>query len=60
MTVNTRRQLRTQDLYVLMSQACQVFHVRDGHDPNKVVAVKTQLRHHYDVPEKETFEEDAL
>lgn len=43
-----------------MSQACQVFHVRNGHDPNCIVVAKTQPQHHFDVPKKETFKEDAL
>lgn len=61
-SVNTRYKWNTSEPFVLMSQAQQVFYVRDGFDPHWLVVVKTHSRHQYDVPENENTEvdEDAL
>uniref|UniRef100_A0A803NAU5 DUF4218 domain-containing protein n=1 Tax=Chenopodium quinoa TaxID=63459 RepID=A0A803NAU5_CHEQI len=48
-SVNTKRKLQTHEPFVLACQAQQVFYVRDGFDPNWLVAIRTQARHSYDV-----------
>lgn len=57
-SVNKRCHLRTNEPFVLMSQAKQVFYVNDGFDPNWLVVVKSQPRHHYNVLEKEIVEDE--
>lgn len=57
-SVNTRLKLRTNEPYVLLSQARQVFYVVDGNDPKWLVVVKTEPRHHYDMA-KEKAQKDT-
>ncbi|XP_074278569.1 uncharacterized protein LOC141602161 [Silene latifolia] len=58
-SVNSKKRLHTTEPFVLMSQAEQVFYVKDGIDPNWLMVVKTHPRHHYDILEKEQCENDG-
>ena len=49
-TVNSRRKLKTNEPFVLASEARQVFYAKDGFHPDWLIVLKTQPRHHYDVP----------
>ena len=40
--VNSKRKLRTNEPYVLASQAQKVYYVKDTKDPNWLVVVKTK------------------
>ncbi|XP_021739803.1 uncharacterized protein LOC110706214 isoform X4 [Chenopodium quinoa] len=60
-SVNTKRKLQTHEPFVLACQAQQVFYVRDGFDPNWLVAIRTQARHSYDVVlEKFTMDQPEM
>jgi hypothetical protein len=48
--------LKTNEPYVLASQAEQVYYVKDTKDPNWMVVVKTKPRDFYDMPEETTNE----
>ncbi|GMI86518.1 hypothetical protein HRI_002321100 [Hibiscus trionum] len=48
--VNMTRKLRTEEPYVLASQAEQVYYVKDIKDSNWQVALKTKSRDLYDLP----------
>ena len=54
--INSNCKMRTNEPYVLASQAQQVYYVKDTKDPNWLVVVKTKPRDLYDVPEKATLE----
>ncbi|XP_074294134.1 uncharacterized protein LOC141621874 [Silene latifolia] len=58
-SVNAKKRLNTTEPFVLMSQAEQVFYVKDGIDPNWLMVIKTHPRHHYDILEKEQCENDG-
>ena len=53
--INSKRKLRTNEPYVLASQAQQVY-VKDTKDPNWLVVVKTKPRDWYDMPMESTNE----
>ncbi|KAL4273495.1 hypothetical protein GQ457_13G017720 [Hibiscus cannabinus] len=55
--VNVTRRLRTEEPYVLASQAEQVYYVKDIKDLNWQVAVKTKPRDLYDLPCEDVREE---
>ncbi|GMI85818.1 hypothetical protein HRI_002251100 [Hibiscus trionum] len=55
--VNVTRKLRTQEPYVLASQAEQVYYVKDIKDSNWQVVVKTKPRDLYDLPCEDVGEE---
>ncbi|KAK8635908.1 hypothetical protein V6N13_004621 [Hibiscus sabdariffa] len=55
--VNVTRQLRTEEPYVLASQAEQVYYVKDIKDLNWQVAMKTKPRDLYDLPCEDAREE---
>ncbi|KAL9237171.1 hypothetical protein vseg_011754 [Gypsophila vaccaria] len=42
-----------------MSQGQQVFYVKDRTGPNWLMVIKTHARHHYDVPENESLENEG-
>ncbi|XVF28605.1 hypothetical protein REPUB_Repub15cG0044300 [Reevesia pubescens] len=55
--VNVARRLKTDESYVLASQAEQVYYVKDIKDSNWQVLVKTKPRDLYDFPIEEAGEE---
>ncbi|KAK8672419.1 hypothetical protein V6N13_110790 [Hibiscus sabdariffa] len=55
--INVKRRLRTEEPYVLASQAEQVYYVKDIKDLNWQVAVKTKPRDLYDLPCEDVREE---
>jgi len=54
--ISSNCKMRTNEPYVLASQAQQVYYVKDTKDPNWLVVVKTKPRDLYDVLEKATLE----
>jgi len=54
--VNSKRKLRTNEPYVLASQAQKVYYVKDTKDPNWLVVVKTKPQDWCDVLEEDTNE----
>jgi len=53
---NNHKLLTTNESYVLVIQAQQVYHVKDIKDPDWLVVEKTKPRDLYDVLEKATLE----
>ncbi|OMO86779.1 hypothetical protein CCACVL1_09462 [Corchorus capsularis] len=51
--VNVTRKLKTNEPYVLASQAGQVYYVKDIKEPNWQVVVKTKPRDLYDLPKND-------
>ena len=54
--INNKYKLRTDESYVLASQAQQVYYVKDTKDPNWLVVVKTKFGYWYDMPEEDINE----
>ncbi|XVF12538.1 hypothetical protein REPUB_Repub08aG0127100 [Reevesia pubescens] len=55
--VNATRKLKTDEPYVLASQAGQVYYVKDIKDSNLQVVIKTKPRDLYDLPIEKAEEE---
>ncbi|CAN0859932.1 hypothetical protein LINGRAHAP2_LOCUS7801 [Linum grandiflorum] len=59
-SVNTKRKLKTEEPFVLASQAIQVYYVSSLKNPNWTTVVETTPRNLYQMPsEDEAYQEDA-